>query len=79
MIVWERSRAARVYGIIWGTRVKTNMEQFSPECHSVDCRGDSKVLIELGSNKIEVVERSKSESINLSIMNSHSLGSVPSD
>ena len=28
---------------------------FSAECHSVDCSGDSKVLTELGSNKIKVI------------------------
>ena len=28
---------------------------FSAECHSVECSGDSKVLTELGSNKIEVI------------------------
>ena len=47
MIAWERSQAASAYGIIWGTQVKTNMAEFSVECHSVDSSGDSKVLTEL--------------------------------
>ena len=47
MIAWERSRAASAYGIIWGTQVKTNMEEFSEECRSVDSSSDSKVLTEL--------------------------------
>ena len=47
-------------GLFGGTRVKTNMAEVS-----VDCSGDSKVLTELDSNKVEVIERSKSESINL--------------
>ena len=47
-------------GLFGGTRVKTNMAEVS-----ADCSGDSKVLTELDSNKVEVIERSKSESINL--------------
>ena len=47
MIAWGRSRAASAHGIIWGTQVKTNKEEFSAECHSVGYRGDSKVLTEL--------------------------------
>ena len=46
-------------------QVKTNMEEFSAECRG--CRGNSKVLTELDSNKIKVIKRSKSESINLFI------------
>jgi len=42
-------------GLFGGMWVKTNMEKFSAECHSVDCSGDSKVLTELDSNKIEVI------------------------
>ena len=34
-------------GLIGGTQVKTKMAEFSAECHSVDCSGDSKVLTEL--------------------------------
>ena len=34
-------------GLFGGTQVKTNMEEFSEECRSVDCSGDSKVLTEL--------------------------------
>ena len=34
-------------GLFGGTQVKTNKEEFSAECHSVDCRGDSKVSTEL--------------------------------
>ena len=34
-------------GLFGGTKVKTNMEEFSAECHSVDCSSDSKVLTEL--------------------------------
>ena len=47
MIAWERSRATSAYGIICGTQVKTNMTEFSAECHSLDCSGDRKVLTEL--------------------------------
>ena len=31
-------------GLFGGTQSKTNMEEFSAECHSVDFSGDSKVL-----------------------------------
>ena len=48
-----------------GTQVKTYMAEFSAECGIVDCSADSKVLTELNSNKIEVIEKSKSESIPL--------------
>ena len=34
-------------GLFGGTQVKTNMDEFGAECHSVDCSGDSKVLTEL--------------------------------
>ena len=34
-------------GLFGGTKSKTNMEEFSAECHSVDSSGDSKVLTEL--------------------------------
>ena len=34
-------------GLFGGTQVKTNMAEFSVECHSVDSSGDSKVLTEL--------------------------------
>ena len=47
MIAWERSRAASGYEIIWGTQIETNKEEFSAECESVDCSGDSKALTEL--------------------------------
>ena len=48
MIAWGRSRAANAYRIIWGDAGKTkNMAEFSAECHSVDCSGESKVLTEL--------------------------------
>ena len=47
MIAWGRSRAASAYGLFGGTEIKTNMEEFSAECHSVDCSGDSTVLTEL--------------------------------
>ena len=43
VIAWGRSRAASAYGIIWGTQFKTNIDEFSAECHSVDCSGDSMV------------------------------------
>ena len=38
-------------------QTRRNSEEFSAECHSVDCSGDSKVLTELKihSNKIEVI------------------------
>ena len=47
MIAWERSRAASAYGIIWGDAGQNKRGEFSAECHSVDCSGDSKVLTEL--------------------------------
>ena len=59
VIAWERSRAASTYGIIWGDAVKTNMEELSAEC---DCSDDSKILTEVDSNKIKVIETRKSES-----------------
>ena len=31
-------------GLFGGKQVKTNMAEFSAECHSLDCSGDSKVL-----------------------------------
>ena len=34
-------------GLFGGTQVKTNMAEFSVECHSVDSSGDSRVLTEL--------------------------------
>ena len=34
-------------GLFGGMQVKTNMAEFSAECHSLDCSGDSKVLTEL--------------------------------
>ena len=34
-------------GLFGGTQGKTNMAEFSAECHSLDCSGDSKVLTEL--------------------------------
>ena len=52
-------------GLFGGTRVKTNMAEFNVEYSSADCSDDSKVLTELDSNKVEVMERSKSESVNL--------------
>ena len=42
-------------GLYGGTQIKTNMTEFSAECHSVDCSGDSRVFTELGSNKIKVI------------------------
>ena len=45
VIAWERSRAASAYGIVWGKESKTNMEEFSAECHSVDSSGDSNAAI----------------------------------
>ena len=42
-------------GLHGGTRIITNMVEFSTEGHSMDCSGDSKVLTELGSNKVEVI------------------------
>ena len=37
VIAWERSRAAIGYGIIWGDADRNKQEEFSAECHSVDC------------------------------------------
>ena len=34
-------------GLFEGMQIKTNKEEFSEECHSVDYSGDSKVLTEL--------------------------------
>jgi len=55
VIGWERSRAASAYGITWGDTGQNKLAEFSTECHNVDCSGDSKVLTELDSNKIEVI------------------------
>ena len=47
VIAWGRSRAASAHGIIWGDAGQNkhgpDKEEFSAECHSVDCSGDSKV------------------------------------
>jgi len=56
-----------------GTQVKTNMEEFSAECHSVDCSGDSKVLTELDSNKVEVRIRIRSKSASINLFTSSSV------
>ena len=37
VIAWERSRAASGYGIICGDADRNKQEEFSAECHSVDC------------------------------------------
>ena len=37
VIAWERSRAASGYGIIWEDADRNKQEEFSAECHSVDC------------------------------------------
>ena len=37
VIAWERSRAASGYGIIWGEADGNKQEEFSAECHSLDC------------------------------------------
>ena len=37
VIACERSRAASSYGIIWGDADRNKQEEFSAECHSVDC------------------------------------------
>ena len=43
-------------GLFGGTQIETNKEEFSVECHSVDCSGDSKVLTgTTDSNKIKVI------------------------
>ena len=34
-------------GLFGGTQIETNKEEFSVECQSVDCSGDSKVWTEL--------------------------------
>ena len=49
-----KSCRKRLWDYLGGARVKTNMAEFSAECHSVDCSGDSKVLKELDSNKIKI-------------------------
>ena len=35
VIAWERSRAASGYGIIWGTQIETNKEEFSAELNVI--------------------------------------------
>ena len=35
-----------VMGLFGGMQIETNKEEFSAECHSVDCSGDSKVVTE---------------------------------
>ena len=52
MIAWERSRAESAYGIICGDVSQNKHTEFSAECHSLDCSGDSKLLTEL---QIEVI------------------------
>ena len=42
-------------GLFGGTQIETNKEEFSAECHSVDCSGDGKVYRTTDSNKIEVI------------------------
>ena len=37
VIACERSRAASGYGIIWGDADRNKQEEFSAECHRVDC------------------------------------------
>ena len=37
VIAWKRSRAASGYGIIWGDADRNKQEEFSAECHCVDC------------------------------------------
>ena len=37
VIAWARSRAASGYGIIWGDTARNKQEEFSAECHSVNC------------------------------------------
>ena len=49
-------------GLFGGTRVKTNMAEFSTEC---DYSDDSKTLTEVDGNNIKVIENRKSEGINL--------------
>ena len=34
-------------GLLGGAQIETNKEEFSAECDSLDCSGDSKVLTEL--------------------------------
>ena len=34
-------------GLFGGMQIETNKEEFSAECHSVDCSDDGKVLTEL--------------------------------
>ena len=41
-------------GLFGGTQIETNKEEFSAECPSVDCSGDSKV-----STEVQIVLRSK--------------------
>lgn len=47
-------------GLFVVTQVKTNMEEFCAECS-----GDSKVLTEHISSEADVIERSKTESVQL--------------
>ena len=47
VIAWDEVAPQALMGLFGGTQSKTNMEEFSAECHSVDSSGDSKVLKEL--------------------------------
>ena len=47
-------------GLFGGTRVEINMAE-----RSADCSSDSKVLAEQERNKVEVIERKKSENVKL--------------
>ena len=49
VIAWERSRAAIGYGIIWGDADRNKQEEFSAECHSVDCFSVTELQIAIRS------------------------------
>ena len=42
-----KSRGKPLWDYLGGMQVKTNMAEFSAECHSMDFSGDSVVLTEL--------------------------------
>ena len=48
-------------GLFGGTQIETNKEEFSAECHSVDCSGDSKVLTELQIAKVKRTEKNSND------------------
>ena len=56
VIAWERSRPASGYGIIWGDADRNKQEEFSAECHSMDCNNKIEVIV-LDDQKLRELRR----------------------